>query len=53
MDKDALKAAKKEHKAKVKAEAAEKRKTKIPKHLKEGHRPKQEEIEPTSGIKKE
>ena len=34
VDKDALKAAKKEHKAKVKAEAAEKRKTKIPKHLK-------------------
>lgn len=34
MDKEALKAAAKIHKAKVKAEAAEKRKTKIPKHLK-------------------
>ena len=34
VDKEALKAAAKIHKAKVKAEAAEKRKTKIPKHLK-------------------
>ena len=34
MDKAALKAARKANKTQVKAEAAEKRKTKIPKHVK-------------------